>query len=77
MIIDLEQLDVVSLYLCHDVTKERGELQKTQNGCMRTCLSYSRIGHVSIQRLHNEIVLISLEQLRQIQCLRLMYILSA
>ena len=55
---------------------QKRELQRIQNKCIRTCLLYNRIEHVTIERLHNEMKIISLEQRRRIQCLTLMYRLS-
>ena len=55
---------------------QKRELQRIQNSCIRTCLLYNRIEHITIERLHQEMGLVSLEQRRQIQCLNLMYILS-
>ena len=55
---------------------QKRELQRIQNSCIRTCLLYDRVEHVSIDRLHQEMKLVSLEQRRQIQCLTLMYRLS-
>ena len=55
---------------------QKRELQRIQNSCIRICLLYDRRQHISIDRLHQEIKLVSLEQRRQIQCLTLMYRLS-
>ena len=55
---------------------QKRELQKIQNHCIRTCLLYNRIEHITIDRLHFEMRLVSLEQRRQVQCLVLMYRLS-
>ena len=55
---------------------QKRELQRIQNSCIRTCLLYDRAQHITIDRLHYEIKLVSLEQRRQIQCLNLMYRLS-
>ena len=55
---------------------QKRELQRIQNSCIRTCLLYNRIDHITIGQLHREMKIISLEQRRQIQCLNLMYRLS-
>ena len=55
---------------------QKRELQRIQHNCIRTCLLYNRIEHITIERLHQEMRLVSLEQRRQIQCLNLIYILS-
>ena len=55
---------------------QKRELQRIQNSCIRTCLLYNRIDHITIEGLHHEMKIISLEQRRQIQCLNLMYRLS-
>ena len=55
---------------------QKRELQQIQNSCIRSCLLYNRIEHITIERLHREIKLVSLEQRRQVQCLTLMYRLS-
>ena len=55
---------------------QKRELQRIQNSCIRTCLLYNRVEHVSIDRLHHEMKIISLEQRRRVQCLNLMYRLS-
>ena len=55
---------------------QKNELQRIQNNCIRTCLLYNRIDHITIDQLHHEMKIISLEQGRQIQCLNLMYRLS-
>ena len=55
---------------------QKRELQRIQNSCIRTCLLYNRIEHITIDHLHHEMRIISLEQRRQIQCLNLMYRLS-
>ena len=52
------------------------ELQRIQNSCIRTCLSYNHDEHITIDHLHGEMRVISLEQRRRIQCLKLMYRLS-
>ena len=49
------------------------KLQKRQNSAIRTCLLYTRREHITISRLHNEMKIISLEQRRNIQLLKLMY----
>ena len=55
---------------------QKRELQRIQNKCIRRCLLYDRIEHVTIDRQHHEMRIISLEQRRQVQCLNLMYRLS-
>ena len=55
---------------------QKRELQRIQNSCIRTCLLYNRIEHITIERLHTEMRIVSLEQRRQVQCLKLMYNLS-
>ena len=55
---------------------QKRELQRLQNSCIRTCLLYNKIDHVTIDQLHREMKLVSLEQRRQMQCLNLMYRLS-
>ena len=55
---------------------QKRELQRIQNSCIRSCLLYNHIEHVTIYRLHQEIKVVSLEQRRQIHCLILMYRLS-
>ena len=55
---------------------QKRELQRIQNSCIRSCLLYNRIEHITIERLHHEMKLVSLEQRRQVQCLTLMYRLS-
>ena len=55
---------------------QKRELQRIQNSCIRSCLLYNRIEHITIERLHHEMKLVSLEQRRHVQCLTLMYRLS-
>ena len=55
---------------------QKRELQRIQNSCIRSCLLYNRVEHITIERLHHEMKLVSLEQRRQVQCLTLMYRLS-
>ena len=45
------------------------EWQRLQNSCIRTCLLYNRIEHITIDRLHREMKIVCLEQRRQMQCL--------
>ena len=52
---------------------QKRELRKLQNRGIRTCLLYHRREHISIQRLHNEFKILSLEQRRQIQLLKLLF----
>ena len=44
--------------------------------CIRICLLYNRVEHITIDRLHHEMKIVSLEQQRRVQCLKLMYRLS-
>ena len=55
---------------------QKRELQRIQNKCIRACLLYNRVEHITIEHLHNEMKIISLEQRRRVQCLILMYKLS-
>ena len=55
---------------------QKRELQRIQNSCIRTCLLYNQVDHISIERLHNEMKVVSLEQRRRTQNLTLMYRLS-
>ena len=55
---------------------QKRELQRIQNSSIRTCLLYNRIEHITIDRLHSEMRIVSLEQRRHMQCLNLMYRLS-
>ena len=55
---------------------QKKELQRMQNSCIRTCLLYDRIEHITIDRLHQEMKIVSLEQRRHMQCLNLIYRLS-
>ena len=52
---------------------QKRELRKLQNRGIRTCLLYHRRDHISIQRLHNEFKILSLEQRRRIQLLKLLF----
>ena len=64
-------------FLLFSCTKEhKRELQKKQNSAIRTCLSYNRVDHITIDRLHHEMGLISLEQRRSIQLLKLLFVRS-
>ena len=49
------------------------DLQKLQNNGLRICLRYCMIDHVTIERLHEEANLQSLEQRRLFQALKLIY----
>ena len=55
---------------------QKRELQRIQKSCIRTCLLYNHDEHITIDHLHGEMRVISLEQRRRIQCLNLMYRLS-
>ena len=55
---------------------QKRELQRIQNSCIRSCLLYNHNEHITIDRFHHEMKLVSLEQHRQILCLTLMYRLS-
>ena len=55
----------------------RRELQRIQNNGLRTCLLYNRIEHITIERMHNEMKIVSLEQRWQNQLLKLMYRISS
>ena len=48
---------------------QKRELQRMQNSSIRTCLLYNRIEHITIDRLHNEMKIASLEQRRHMQCI--------
>ena len=52
---------------------QKRELQRIQNKCIRTCLLYNRVDHITIEQMQNEMKIVSLEQRRQIQTLTLMY----
>ena len=69
----LPLLDYCGFLLISCTKEQKRELQKRQNNAIRTCLSYNRIDHITIDRMHNEMGLISLEQRRSIQLLKLMY----
>ena len=56
--------------------EQKRELQKRQNNAIHTCLLYNQVDHITIDRLHNEMHLISLEQRRNVQLLKLMFIRS-
>ena len=49
------------------------DLQKLQNNALRICLRYCMIDHVTIEHLHEEANLQSLEQRRLFQILKLIY----
>ena len=74
MILPLFDYSGVLLLSCN--LGQKRELQHTQNSCIRTCLLYNRIEHITIDRLHTEMRIMSIEQRRQFQCLNLMYNLS-
>ena len=59
------------LYACNIGCKK--DLQILQNNALRICLRYRMVDHVTIERLHNEANLQSLEQRRIIQTLKLLY----
>ena len=52
---------------------QKKELQRIQNSCLRACLLYNLIEHITMDRLHREMKIVSLEQSRQIQCLSVMF----
>ena len=56
--------------------EQKKELQKRLNNGIRTCLSYNRIDHIIIDRMHHEMGLSSLEQRRSIQLMKLMFVRS-
>ena len=74
MILPLFDYSAFLLLSCNIGQKK--ELQCLQNSCIRTCLLYNRIEHITIERLHGGMKLVSLEQRRHMQCLNLMYRLS-
>ena len=49
------------------------DLQTLQNNALRICLRYRMVDHVTIERLHEEANLQSLEQRRKFQLLKLLY----
>ena len=53
---------------------EKKDLQKRQNNAIRTCLMYNRKDHITTDRLQNRMRLVSLEQRRNIQLLKLLYV---
>ena len=80
----LPLLDYSGFLLVACTLEQKNELQKRQNNAIRTCLLHDRREHVTIDRLHEEMGLISLEQRgwihplcleqrRNIQLLKLMF----
>ena len=68
--------DFAGFMLTSCTVGQKRELRKLQNRGIRTCLLYHRREHISIQRLHNEFKIISLEQRRQVQLLKLIFVRS-
>ena len=54
--------------------KDRGDLQIIQNNCLRTCYNVRLLDRLTLNEMHCESNLVSLEQRRHIQVLCLMYI---
>ena len=54
--------------------KDRGDLQVIQNNCSRTCYNVKLLDRLTLNEMHLEAKLASLEQRRQLQLLCLMYI---
>ena len=52
---------------------QKRELRKLQNRDIRTCLLYHRRDHISIHRLHTEFRILSLEQRRHVQLIKLLF----
>ena len=72
----LPLLDYCGFLLISSTKEQKRELQKKQNDAIRTCLSYNLVDHIAIDRMHYEMGLISLEQRRSIQLLKLMFVRS-
>ena len=56
--------------------EQKRELQKRQSNAIRTSRLYDRRDHITIERLHNEMNLLSLERRRSMQLLILLFIRS-
>ena len=69
----LPLLDYSGFLLMSCTKGQKEELQKRQNNAIRTSLLYKRAEHVTLDRLHCEMGLLSLEQRRTVQLLKLMY----
>ena len=69
----LPMFDFAGFMLISCTLGQKRELRKLQNRGIRTCLLYNRRDHIPIPRLHNEIKVLSLEQRRQIQLLKLLF----
>ena len=65
--------DYVGFMLVSYTLGQKRELRKLQNRGIRTCLLHDRREHISIERLHSEFKILSLEQRRHIQLLKLLY----
>ena len=72
----LAMFDYNGFILVSCTLEQKRDLQKRQNDAIRTCLMYRRREHITLDRLHNEMRLISLEQRRNIQLLKLLYVRS-
>ena len=66
-------LDFAGFMLISCTLGQKRELRKLQNRGIRTCLLYNRREHISVQRLHNEFRILSLEQRRHVQLLKLLF----
>ena len=55
-------LDYAGFMLISCSIGQKRELRKLQNSGIRTCVLYKRVEHISIERLHNEFCILSLEQ---------------
>ena len=58
----LPLLDYSGFLLVSCTIEQKHDLQKRQNNAIRTCLLYDRRDHITIDHLHGEMGLISLEQ---------------
>ena len=72
----LPLLDYCGFLLISCTKSQEMNCKKKQNSAIRTCLSYNLVDRISIDRLHHEMGLISIEQRRNIQLLKLMFIRS-
>ena len=71
----LPLLDYSGFLLVSCTIEQKHDLQKRQNNAIRTCLLYDRRDHITIDHLHGEMGLISLEQRHNIQLLKLMFVI--
>ena len=69
-------LDYNGFLLMSCTLEQKRELQKRQNNAIRTYLLYKRRDHITLDRLHAEMNLLSLEQRRIVQLLKLIFVRS-